>query len=256
MPTRSPRSATVPTYRTELALARSRGGSAIVAGIDEVGRGALAGPVVVGACAAAIREGRVRTMLPADVRDSKALTARRREALAEPITAACHGHGLGWAEAAEIDAVGISHALGLAALRAIQALGSPVDAVILDGNTDVLTPVARREGAQVLPPVALQIGADRLCRTVAAASVLAKVARDAHMVRLAGEAPQYGWGANKGYGARAHREAIREHGTTAHHRCSWNLLPPLQPPAPADVLWSDDGPDMARDSIALQEGIE
>lgn len=215
-----------PTTEAERAIAAALGGSATVVGIDEVGRGAIAGPVVVGACALRIEDGRVTTPLPEGVRDSKALTARRREALVDPIREAAPGTALGWASAAEIDAHGILAALTLAAVRAVDALEVPVDAVLLDGNVDVLGAHLMPGADGGVPAVTLRVGADRDCVSVAAASVLAKVARDAHMVALADEAPVYGWASNKGYGAAAHRDALARVGAHSEHRRSWNLGTP------------------------------
>lgn len=226
----------VPTLDLELALATRCGpGPRIVVGIDEVGRGALAGPVAVGACAIEVVEGRALA-LPDGVRDSKALTARRREHLVEPIRSAARSTAVGWSEPAEIDELGIMRALTLAALRAIDALEVAADAIILDGSVDVLTPdLSRRPGR--CPRVELRVKADRDCASTAAASIIAKVARDRRMQELDAVAPAYGWAANKGYGSATHRTAILEHGPSDQHRRSWNLggresvLP--------GVLWDD-----------------
>lgn len=217
-------SAVVPTLEVERALAARRGGGRrIVVGIDEVGRGALAGPVAVGACAIEVLDGDIAP-LPEGVRDSKTLTARRREALVDPIRESTRAGAVGWASAAEIDEVGIMSALTRAALRALEMLGldDEVDAIVLDGDVDVLTPSLAAAGRPA-PLVHLQVAADRDCASVAAASILAKVARDARMVELDGEAPEYCWASNKGYGSAAHREAIDRLGAHAHHRRSWRL---------------------------------
>lgn len=259
---RAPRTSGVaPTLDVERELARAVGPDAIVVGLDEVGRGALAGPVVVGACAVRILDGAVATPLPDGVRDSKALTPRRREALVEPIRATAHASALGWARAAEIDEHGIVGALTLAALRALEGVGV-YDAILLDGSADVLTGHLPLRGGREAPRVALRVGADRDCASVAAASVLAKVARDAHMRELALEAPEYAWERNKGYGAAVHREAIVRIGAHAEHRRTWNLLGsaggsvPAARSAPApDVLWGDDafGPAPSADGPGPQE---
>ncbi len=260
--TAASRPGVVPGYAAELDLVATLGGAGVVVGIDEVGRGALAGPVVVGACAIRIEDGRVVTDLPGEVRDSKALTARRREALVDPIGAAAHAHALGWSSAAEIDERGIMGALTLAALRAIGALGTAVDAVLLDGNVDVIGPHLRPGPGGNVPRVGLRVGADRECRSVAAASVIAKVARDRHMVALSADAPDYCWDTNKGYAAAAHREALRRLGPHVLHRRSWNLLGASTVPAAArvqtpDVLWSADdetGPRGRDNGHGQQEG--
>lgn len=247
---RSVRSA--PGYDLERRLALDLGGDALVVGIDEVGRGSLAGPVTVGACAVRLVGGRVAGGLPEGVRDSKQLTPRRREELVPQIRARAAGCGLGWAPAREIDRIGITAALTAAAVRALEDLrgpdGAPLrpDAVILDGSVDVLSTALRARGLDGVR-VALRVKADRDCRSVAAASVLAKVARDAHMLELHALAPQYAWDCNKGYGAAVHREAITEHGIHAEHRASWNLT---GTPA-AGVLWETDPRDS---SPTHQEG--
>jgi ribonuclease HII len=235
-----------PTCETELALARDHPAldrGVVVAGVDEVGRGALAGPVTVGACAVRIGSTGLERELPAGVRDSKALTALRRERLVAPIRESAHAHALGWASAAEIDEHGIVPALTLAAGRAIAALRTVPDIVLMDGDVDVITPAL---GGQLEhpPAVHLRVRADRDCASVAAASVLAKVARDQHMAEIHALAPEYGWAGNKGYGSAAHREALRTRGAHSEHRRSWNLgVPdPVQEPG---VLWGRAGEDPA-----------
>ena len=126
-------------------------------------------------------------------------------------------HATGMASAAEIDRIGIVSALGLAASRALASLGLVPDVLIVDGNTPFLV---EEPGG---PRVVLRIKADQDCASVAAASVIAKVERDALMEVLHGEHPQYGWDSNKGYGAAVHTSAIKAHGVTPYHRVSWNL---------------------------------
>ena len=228
-----------PTLLTESALAVRRGpGRRLVVGIDEVGRGALAGPVAVGACAIEVHDGRPAS-LPDGVRDSKKLTARRREALVDPILETARGGAVGWASAAEIDEIGIMAALTRAALRALESLDLEIDAILLDGDVDVLTP-ALAAAERPTPLVELRVAADRDCASVAAASILAKVARDARMVALDAEAPEYGWASNKGYGSAVHRAAIDRLGAHDHHRRSWRLgsAPAPSPravPRPTDI---------------------
>lgn len=235
-----------PTDRLESSLALAAGpGERIVVGVDEVGRGALAGPVAVGACAVLVRDG-VVTALPEGVRDSKKLTALRRGKLVEPIRASALSSAVGWASAAEIDEIGIMPALTRAALRALDALDVVPDAIIMDGDADVLTaPLAERVATP--PHVHLQVKADRDCVSVAAASILAKVERDAHLVELDAQAPEYGWKGNKGYGSAAHREAIDRLGPHVHHRRSWRLG---SAPAPggAGVLWSPAASPLAQEA--------
>lgn len=201
----------VPTLDVERQL--FAGGARIVAGIDEVGRGAIAGPVTVGAVAVDAS----RTTFPEGLADSKLLTPRRREAMDPLVRSWALAHATGSATAAEIDRIGIVSALGLAASRALHALGAVPDVLIVDGNTPFL--VEEPAG----PRIIMRVKADQDCACVAAASVIAKVERDAVMTALHASHPHYGWDGNKGYGAAVHTAAIRTHGVTEHHRTSWNL---------------------------------
>ena len=188
---------------------------------DEVGRGALAGPVAVGA--AVIDARRSRQRVPEGLRDSKLVSELRRPAVAERSATWVWASAVGWASAAEIDEVGIMRALGIAAIRALgdlraHGVAAEEGVVLLDGNYDYITP-AGAEGLNVKPVVK----ADRDCASAAAASVIAKVARDSHMVGLHDELPAYEWHRNKGYASATHREAIRAHGISRHHRASWSI---------------------------------
>lgn len=187
-------------------------GARYIVGIDEVGRGALAGPVHVGAVLIDIASVRHLT----GVRDSKALTARRRERLVPLIESWCAQSMVGSASNDEIDDVGIMGALARAATRALASFDR-IDAVLLDGKQNWLTGLTDVH-------IVTAVGADARDLSVAAASVLAKVQRDAELVALHDEAPVYGWARNKGYGSAEHRAAIREHGPSRWHRRTWNLL--------------------------------
>lgn len=203
-------------------------GAEVVAGIDEVGRGALAGPVSVGVVAVA----RCRDW-PDGLADSKELTPAARVAMVQALATFGVARAVGHASAEEIDAHGIVMALRLAgtrALKAITAAGVRVDAVLLDGKHDWLTPgrddlfsAAAGQERPDMPPVTMVIGGDNLCASIAAGSVLAKVERDAMMVAAHDDHPAYGWHGNKGYGAAAHLEALRTLGPTPLHRRSWKL---------------------------------
>lgn len=186
-------------------------------GIDEVGRGAIAGPVAVGV---AMIYASCETF-PVGLRDSKLLTEKRREAI-EPLVAEwCLGYAVGTASAAEIDQHGITAMLGEAARRGLMSLheaGLPVvnSVLLLDGDRDWVSPVLRSPLR-----VITRVKADRDCASVAAASVLAKVSRD-RMMRIAHEdTPHYGWNSNKGYGATAQYAGIAAHGLTEMHRKTW-----------------------------------
>lgn len=224
-----------PTLRVERALARS--GARLVAGVDEVGRGALAGPVSVGV----VVVGTATRPCPPGLADSKLISPAVRERLEPEIVSWSLACAVGHAEAAEIDAVGIIAAMrraGMRALRMVEERVGPVDAVLLDGSHDWLTPpqdlfAAAGNGADAehgeerhrarTAPVQTMVKADQRCASVAAASVLAKCARDRIMVSLAREHPAYGWEGNKGYGAPTHLAALSELGPTGLHRRSWRL---------------------------------
>ncbi|MBB2957721.1 ribonuclease HII [Pseudoclavibacter helvolus] len=191
----------------------------VVIGVDEVGRGAIAGPVAVGACAIDAR--RVELGAPSGVRDSKLLSAKRRLEAREGIESWAMGVGVGYASASEIDERGITACLGAAAKRALAELhasGVPVaDAVVLlDGSHDWLSPCLSTPLRVVVRPKA-----DRDCTSVAAASVVAKLERDALMISAAEAHPEYLWESNKGYGSAAHLAAIAATGPSELHRHTW-----------------------------------
>lgn len=189
-------------------------GARVVVGVDEVGRGAIAGPVCVGAVAI----GPAHHSVPDGLADSKLLSATRRTALVPVIRSWALACATGWVSAADIDRLGIMGALSLAASRAIAGLGIAPDIVIVDGDRSFLA------DDPTGPRVVTQVKADQTCASVSAASVIAKVERDDLMQSLDAEFPVYAWARNKGYGASVHTTAIREHGLTIHHRHSWNLL--------------------------------
>jgi ribonuclease HII len=223
-----------PSLREERRLLRS--GHTLLAAMDEVGRGALAGPVTVGVVVVDV----TTKSAPAGVRDSKLLTPAARTALAPRLRRWAPAHAVGHAEPHEIDTVGIIGALRLAGWRALAQLPVRPDCVLLDGNHDWLThrpprdqvdPDAptlfdlpdRPEPPAVPSTVVTRIKADMRCAAVAAASVLAKVERDGIMVARASEYPWYGWELNKGYAAPDHIEGLRAKGASVLHRTSWSL---------------------------------
>ncbi len=206
-----------PTLDLEAELLRR---SPLVVALDEVGRGALAGPVAVGGVVFAPDAG----PMPEGLRDSKLVPERQRAALAERATQWVRLSAVGWASAAEVDEHGIVRALGYAASRAVTALsvgiGSELDAavVLLDGNHDYLSRVHPE-------PLAVRtvVKGDRDCASIAAASVIAKVERDEGMRQAHNAHPVYGWEHNKGYASAGHREAIRVYGLSPLHRASWAI---------------------------------
>ncbi|MEV5410199.1 ribonuclease HII [Thermopolyspora sp. NPDC052614] len=198
-------------------------GAVWVAGVDEVGRGAWAGPVVV--CAALAAPGCPpppvlpgRGGRPVRLTDSKLLSEAHRAAFAEALPDWLAGHAIGESSAAEIDEVGMTEALRRAARRALDALPHRPDAIILDGGHDFLRGPWR---------VRCEVKADRRSVTVAAASVLAKVYRDGLMAGLAARHPEFAFDDNAGYPAPEHQRALAALGPTPYHRLSWSYLDDL-----------------------------
>ena len=181
-------------------------GHAVVAGVDEVGRGALCGPVV--AAAVALGDGFDTEGLD----DSKRLTRRQRETLDKRIRERARGFAVGWAEPGEIDRVNILEATLLAMRRAVFALPEKPDLLLVDALT-----IPGLDVEQV--PI---VKGDALSVSIAAASIVAKVARDALMRDLDREHPGYDLASNMGYGSEGHRDALRRLGPTAIHRRSFH----------------------------------
>ena len=196
-----PRRTSKPTWQVENAFWRE--GYQRVAGVDEVGRGPLAGPVVAGAVVLRYsRAGWVRRL-----RDSKILDAPTREELAEQIRRHCD-FGIGVVSSHVIDQLGMTRATRLAMRRAVEQLEQTPDALIVDGREVVECETVQRA----------VIGGDALCPSVAAASIVAKVARDRMMDALDERFPGYGFAQNKGYATPEHREALRRLGHASVHR--------------------------------------
>ena len=211
-----------------------------VGGVDEVGRGAPAGPVCVGVV---VVEPTVTRSLEG-VADSKLLSPSKREALVPRIREWSSEWAVGFASAHEVDLLGLTGALRCAGLRALAQLATPLDVVLLDGSHDWLTPRTHTElfaepapEFVAIPRVVTRVKADLSCASVAAASILAKVARDDVMRSLAREHPEFQWQLNKGYATAAHWQALRERGPTKYHRRSWHL------PAGSEdqTTWSTSG---------------
>lgn len=176
-----------------------------VCGIDEAGRGPLAGPV----CAAAV-------ILPAGceiagLNDSKKLSEARREALFDVITAKAMAYGIGWADEREIDERNILQATFSAMRRAVEALSLPADYALVDGNRMPLLDI----------PGETVVKGDGKCACIAAASILAKVSRDQLLRQWDEQYPEYGFSKHKGYGTKAHYEAIKKYGVLPVHRRSF-----------------------------------
>lgn len=183
-------------------------GCRVVAGVDEAGRGPLAGPVFA---AAVILDPKRRAGWLDDVRDSKLVIAPERERLAEAIQSEALDCAVGWSSVGEIDAWGIGAANKIAMVRAINGLRYKPEVILIDGPLGVNYPI----------PQKTIIGGDATCCTIAAASIVAKVARDAVMCRLDALYPVYNFAANKGYATRDHLESLSRHGACIQHRRSW-----------------------------------
>ena len=208
-------------------------GKKAVAGIDEVGRGCLAGPVSIGVCLV-----NPQTVdIPKGLQDSKLISAKIRKDLVPQIKDWALDYAIGHSSNKEIDSLGLSVALRLAAGRALAGLKNKPDAVILDGKhnwllgknpdlfqdfpMDVKVELDNLDNFLEKMTITSKIKADQSCASVSAASVLAKVERDALITQLAKNNKDYGWDSNKGYASAGHLSAIKRLGPTEYHRISW-----------------------------------
>lgn len=196
--------------KEKLALLPNYSGKALEAGLDEAGRGCLAGPVVAGA-----------VILPPDyfhpiLTDSKLLTKKQRETLREEICREAVSWAVGEVAPQDIDQINILNASFLAMHRAVEKLPTSPEFLIVDGH--LFTPYPKI-------PHACIVKGDSKYFAIAAASVLAKTYRDDLMTQLAAQYPAYGWEQNVGYPTRYHRQAIQAQGSTPYHRMSFRLLP-------------------------------
>lgn len=204
----------IPTLKFEHALWSRH---LVVAGIDEAGRGAWAGPVVAGAVVLPpvhrVKNWQAEKLLHdlANARDSKLLSPKQRAKLVAPIRAAAIASATGIGTREEIDTLGIVPATRLAMQRAIQALGIVPDALLID---------AMKLPAIAIPQTAI-IRGDQISLSIACGSILAKVARDHMMVELDAQLPGYGFAKHKGYGTAAHRQALEQLGVSGEHRASF-----------------------------------
>jgi ribonuclease HII len=248
---------TAPSLRVERELLRAHGGRWL-ASVDEVGRGALGGPVTVGVVLVDLDT----RAAPVGVRDSKLLSPAARERLVPRLQRWAPAWAVGHASADEIDAVGILRALRVAGERAFASLPHRPDHVLLDGSYDWISRPAPTlfdddgeptdpDDWTAPPPVTVRIKADLSCSSVAAASVLAKTTRDALMVSLATEHPAYGWELNKGYASPEHLDALRRLGPCDEHRRSW-AIPGGR--ASAEVGQDGSAPDLASFAQLVSEG--
>lgn len=181
----------------------------MILGIDEVGRGPWAGPLVVGA-----------VVLPDDtaiegLTDSKKLSAKRRQIFDGLIRKEAIGWGLGWVHAEELDEVGLSEALRIATIRAVEAVSAPYHEIIIDGTINFLKETNKGQYVTTMAK------ADYLIPAVSAASIIAKVARDTYMEEQSERYPEYGFASHVGYGTAKHQQALVTHGVTVLHRKSF-----------------------------------
>ena len=195
-----------PGLHNERALWES--GRNIVVGVDEVGKGAWAGPLTIGA-AVVPKNTRIYK-----VRDSKMLNESEREAMFDRIANWCDAWAVGHASVEECDELGMSAAQRLAARRAIDGLGVPTDHVLLDGNWDF---IGEGQTTKI-------VKGDATCLSIAAASILAKVTRDRMMRQMAQTYPDYSFAGNKGYPCPTHKDALSRLGPTSEHRHSWAFM--------------------------------
>ena len=179
-----------------------------IAGVDEAGRGPLAGPVVA-ACVVFDRNVRIDGVF-----DSKFLSPSERERLYEEIVSSCLSYGIGIVDNNVIDQLNILNATKIAMQMALEKLNCEIDCVFVDGNI----------GFPLSVPVLPIVKGDQKSFTIACASIIAKVTRDNLMQELHLEYPHYGWNQNKGYPTRMHREAIKKFGLSPYHRKSFNVL--------------------------------
>lgn len=186
-------------------------GYRFIAGLDEVGRGCIAGPVVAAACILDIGK-----PLPDGLDDSKKLTPEKRDEIAAQLKTECVAYAIGQVEADEIDRINILEATKKAMLAAIAALNPAADFLLIDALQLKHTPLPQR-------PI---IKGDAVSASIAAASILAKTYRDALMRDYAIQFPVYGFGGHKGYGCRDHWTALNEHGPCAIHRLTFNGVLP------------------------------
>jgi ribonuclease HII len=181
----------------------------IIVGIDEVGRGCWAGPLVAGAVILA------EPISIGGLKDSKKLSKKQRERLAAEIEAKALAIGLGWVWPADIDAAGLTRAVQQAMAEALTAIKIPYDEVIIDGNINYLSEV---------PAARAVIKADDSVPSASAASIVAKVARDNYMAKMAAKFPLYGFEKHVGYGTAAHLAALQTHGVCELHRKSYKPI--------------------------------
>ena len=194
-----------------------RNGAQVIVGVDEVGRGPLAGPIVTAAVSLPLDR---RPKWLSELRDSKQLTAKQRQRLAPLIREGSLRWAVGWVHADELDSLGLTAALRLAFRRTIEQLGEPPDVVLADGRDDL----------RLAYPTEMIIKGDATVSSIAAASIIAKTARDEWMIELDSRYPGYGFTRHKGYGSAEHVRALQDLGPCPEHRRSFAPVAALSQP--------------------------
>jgi ribonuclease HII len=187
----------------------------IILGIDEVGRGCWAGPLVAGAVILPAESADIHALRQWKLGDSKKLSKKQREDADQHIRKEALGLGLGWVTPEEVDTIGLTEAVRLAMRRAVEQITHAYDELIIDGNYNFLPD---------MPLSSCLIKADDVIPSVSAASIIAKVARDKYMEEAASLHPQYGFESHVGYGTKKHQEALASHGITPLHRKSYKPI--------------------------------
>jgi len=212
----------------------------LTVGIDEVGRGPWAGPLVVGAVV-------LGDAMIDGLTDSKKLSKAKRETLAAQIIERAAAYGIGWVEPTEIDEVGLSESLKLATRRALEHITVPYHEIIIDGTVNFLADTGKG------PYVTTMKKADLLISSVSAASIIAKVARDDYMAEQAERYPEYGFEDHVGYGTAKHRLAIETHGVTPLHRRSFAPIAAIIGENPSRMIV--DAPSNKRTGDAAESAV-
>ena len=222
----------------------------MILGIDEVGRGPYAGPLVIGACILGDWQNSENAEWIEKLTDSKKLSAKRREELYVLIKEKALATATGWVSSAEIDEVGLSEALRLATRRAVEQIQKtkvPFSEIIIDGTMNFLV------GTKLEKYVSTLKKGDFLVKEISAASILAKVERDKYMAKLDTVYPEYGFGKHVGYGTAAHQKAMEEFGLTPEHRRSFRPVREIAEGKITTKQLGDQGGQMITNKITSKQ---
>lgn len=222
----------------------------MILGIDEVGRGPYAGPLVIGACILGDWQNSENTEWIEKLTDSKKLSAKRREELYVLIKEKALATATGWVSSAEIDEIGLSEALRLATRRAVEQIQKtevPFSEIIIDGTMNFLV------GTKLEKYVSTLKKGDFLVKEISAASILAKVERDKYMAELDAVYPEYGFGKHVGYGTAAHQKALEEFGLTPEHRRSFRPVREIAENKISTKQLGDRGKQMIANEITSKQ---